>query len=211
MLPLDRRPVFEEGVRQVFLRWTALRLAVENEWGGASSAEKAQLLMGDVLEWFYRKKGRPGLPGARRGLHEGWRPPEHAVRGMLRRAPRCCPPRCPHSGVVVMRPCLMCPCVAVRLLLRPDHYADELEEELDDAISQDFNVQAEDGSPRQVGRRGVALGRGRVQGWVVPRVWGGGPAAGQVRRGGPHGCLFLWGQGAAKVQVEWWRRGSWAG
>ncbi len=31
-----------------------------------------------------------------------------------------------------------------------EHYADELEEELDDAILHDFNVEAEDGSPRQV-------------------------------------------------------------
>ena len=31
-----------------------------------------------------------------------------------------------------------------------EHYADELEELLDDAILYDFNVEAEDGSPRQV-------------------------------------------------------------
>ena len=30
-----------------------------------------------------------------------------------------------------------------------EHYADELEECLDDAILQDFNVEAEDGSPEQ--------------------------------------------------------------
>jgi len=30
-----------------------------------------------------------------------------------------------------------------------EHYADELEEVLDDAILHDFNVEAEDGSPRQ--------------------------------------------------------------
>jgi len=31
-----------------------------------------------------------------------------------------------------------------------EHYADELEEELDDALLQDFNVEAEDKSPAEV-------------------------------------------------------------
>ncbi len=53
----EHRPAFEEGVRQVFIRWTALCLAVENQWGGLRSKEKADGLMQEVLEWFYRKKG----------------------------------------------------------------------------------------------------------------------------------------------------------
>ncbi len=32
----------------------------------------------------------------------------------------------------------------------PEHYWDELEEELEDALLQDFNVEAEDGSPAEV-------------------------------------------------------------
>ena len=37
------------------------------------------------------------------------------------------------------------------LSVHAEHYADELEEVLDDTILHDFNVEAEDGSPRQVG------------------------------------------------------------
>ncbi|GFR41430.1 hypothetical protein Agub_g2118, partial [Astrephomene gubernaculifera] len=88
------RPLFEEGVRLVFSKWTALTLAVQNQWGGANSAEKAEVLFRDCLDWFYKKR---------------------------------------------------------------EHYADELEEELDDAILQDFNVEAEDGSPRLVAEALVKL------------------------------------------------------
>jgi Pre-rRNA-processing protein TSR2 len=48
---------FEEGVGLIFSQWTALVLAVENGWGGSQSATKADEMIEDVLEWFYRKKG----------------------------------------------------------------------------------------------------------------------------------------------------------
>ena len=51
------RPVFEEGVKLVLSRWTALCLAVENEWGGRSSREKADQLYTDILNWFYDNSG----------------------------------------------------------------------------------------------------------------------------------------------------------
>lgn len=57
ILKPEHRPAFEEGVRQIFMRWTALCLAIENEWGGASSREKGSQLVEEVTEWFYRKKG----------------------------------------------------------------------------------------------------------------------------------------------------------
>lgn len=41
----------------IFERWTALNLAVENEWGGQDSKQKAQALFAETLQWFYRKKG----------------------------------------------------------------------------------------------------------------------------------------------------------
>ncbi|GIL72313.1 hypothetical protein Vretimale_3990 [Volvox reticuliferus] len=94
MLPPQGRPLFEEGVRLIFSKWTALALAVENQWGGSKSAEKADLLLNDCLDWFYQKR---------------------------------------------------------------EHYVDELEENLDDAILQDFNVEAEDGSPHQVADACVKL------------------------------------------------------
>lgn len=45
---------------------------------------------------------------------------------------------------VRIQPCSLLRCCA-------EHYPDELAECLDDAILQDFNVEAEDGSPDQVG------------------------------------------------------------
>lgn len=57
-LPPQNRPLFEEGARLLFAKWTALQLAVANQWGGTNSAEKAELLLRDCLEWFYRKRGK---------------------------------------------------------------------------------------------------------------------------------------------------------
>lgn len=48
---------FEEGVGLLFSAWTALVLAVENEWGGPDSSDKANFLIDDIIQWFYRKKG----------------------------------------------------------------------------------------------------------------------------------------------------------
>ena len=45
----EHRPAFEEGVRQLFMRWTALCLAMENQWGGHGSADKGAALMQEVL------------------------------------------------------------------------------------------------------------------------------------------------------------------
>lgn len=35
----------------------ALRLAVEHEWGGRDSQQKADELIDDVLHWFTNKRG----------------------------------------------------------------------------------------------------------------------------------------------------------
>ena len=51
------RPIFEEGVLLVFKRWTALCLALDGQWGGNSSADKAQIIYEETLDWFYKKKG----------------------------------------------------------------------------------------------------------------------------------------------------------
>jgi pre-rRNA-processing protein TSR2 len=57
-MPPQNKPRFEEGVNLLFLRWTALQLAVENGWGGGSSKEKSQQLLEDVIQWFYTSKGQ---------------------------------------------------------------------------------------------------------------------------------------------------------
>lgn len=117
MLPVQARPLFEEGVRHLFARWTALCLAIENQWGGATSAQKGEWLLQESVQWFYRNKGARTLVHARRSDRR------HFKRDH---------------------------CAAA------EHYADDLEEELEDALLQDFNVEAEDGSPAE-----VSLGGGR--------------------------------------------------
>ena len=61
-LPQSVRPAFEEGVSLICSRWTALGLAVENEWGGRNSRQKADELIADAIDWFYTKKGAPPTP-----------------------------------------------------------------------------------------------------------------------------------------------------
>jgi pre-rRNA-processing protein TSR2 len=50
--------MFASGVHSCFLRWTALQLAIENEWGGRNSSQKASQLENDVLAWFVHSKVR---------------------------------------------------------------------------------------------------------------------------------------------------------
>ncbi|XP_061996055.1 pre-rRNA-processing protein TSR2-like [Rosa rugosa] len=42
---------FQEGVGLVLSRWSALQLAVENEWGGRESRLKAEQLVSDIVSW----------------------------------------------------------------------------------------------------------------------------------------------------------------
>jgi hypothetical protein len=46
---------FDAAVRGVLLRWTALRLAVENGWAGDESDAHAAELEQSILAWFYAK------------------------------------------------------------------------------------------------------------------------------------------------------------
>ncbi|XP_066324483.1 pre-rRNA-processing protein TSR2-like [Miscanthus floridulus] len=46
-----------EAIRLVFGRWTALQMAVENQWGGRDSRAKADQFGESVLFWFCRTKG----------------------------------------------------------------------------------------------------------------------------------------------------------
>jgi pre-rRNA-processing protein TSR2 len=49
--------VFQEGIGLVLSRWSALRTAVENEWGGPHSHGKAQQLAADIFSWFTQFNG----------------------------------------------------------------------------------------------------------------------------------------------------------
>ncbi len=83
IMPAQHRPAFEEGAKILFRKWTALSLAVENEWGGAFSKDKAQYFLEDTIEWFYKRKGATGI--TRIGAHTAyqgrpaWRSYEVAV------------------------------------------------------------------------------------------------------------------------------------
>ena len=45
-----------KGVRLVFARWTALQLAIANQWGGPDSDEKARVLVDKVVTWLHTTK-----------------------------------------------------------------------------------------------------------------------------------------------------------
>ncbi|KAJ7298131.1 hypothetical protein O6H91_Y580600 [Diphasiastrum complanatum] len=47
---------FTEGVKRCLGRWTALQLAVENEWGGPRSMAKAHQLHSDVVSWMAQSR-----------------------------------------------------------------------------------------------------------------------------------------------------------
>ncbi|GAV69874.1 WGG domain-containing protein [Cephalotus follicularis] len=48
--------VFQEGIALTLSRWSALQLAVENEWGGRDSRRIPQLLASDIFSWFTHSK-----------------------------------------------------------------------------------------------------------------------------------------------------------
>jgi hypothetical protein len=88
--------------------------------------------MQDAAIWFYRSKGE---------------------RAQLLVVPSficcCCMTQLSCSGMLGGQRCLH----SVQLCevsCRAEHYADELEEMLDEAMQHDFNVDAEDGSPSEV-------------------------------------------------------------
>jgi hypothetical protein len=57
------RAAFEEGARLLFQRWTALNLAVENQWAGPGTAATANWLLQEAINWCYNTKGEAGLGG----------------------------------------------------------------------------------------------------------------------------------------------------
>ncbi|KAI7855861.1 Pre-rRNA-processing protein TSR2-domain-containing protein [Circinella umbellata] len=46
------RIAFEEGVSYIFKSWTALNLAVEQDWGGVESAEKRDWMISVIVDYF---------------------------------------------------------------------------------------------------------------------------------------------------------------
>ncbi|GJN26700.1 hypothetical protein PR202_gb14652 [Eleusine coracana subsp. coracana] len=52
----EARAVLGEAIRLVFSRWTALQVAVEDQWGGRDSRAKADQFGESILSWFCRSK-----------------------------------------------------------------------------------------------------------------------------------------------------------
>ncbi|KAI8388675.1 Pre-rRNA-processing protein TSR2-domain-containing protein [Radiomyces spectabilis] len=55
--PQANKAAFEEGVKYIIESWTALRLAVEQDWGGVDSAEKRDWMI-DVIVDYFGKNGK---------------------------------------------------------------------------------------------------------------------------------------------------------
>lgn len=46
-----------EGIDLLLGRWSALQMAIQNEWGGRDTRQKAQQLGVDVYNWLIRPAG----------------------------------------------------------------------------------------------------------------------------------------------------------
>ncbi|OMO96434.1 Pre-rRNA-processing protein TSR2 [Corchorus olitorius] len=55
-LTAESAPIFQEGIGLILSRWSALTIAVENEWGGRKSRAKADLLWSDIFSFFTDSK-----------------------------------------------------------------------------------------------------------------------------------------------------------
>ncbi|KAI6692559.1 hypothetical protein NL676_020269 [Syzygium grande] len=55
-LPEQAAPVFREGVALTLARWSALQMAVDNEWGGRGSRQRADELARDIVAWYTQSK-----------------------------------------------------------------------------------------------------------------------------------------------------------
>lgn len=54
----ESAPLFSEGISLVLSRWSALQMAIENEWGGRGSRALAEQLGSDIFSWFTQSKGK---------------------------------------------------------------------------------------------------------------------------------------------------------
>lgn len=52
----ESAPLFSEGISLVLSRWSALQMAIENEWGGRGSRALAEQLGSDIFAWFTQSK-----------------------------------------------------------------------------------------------------------------------------------------------------------
>ncbi|KAL5702274.1 hypothetical protein ACHQM5_027509 [Ranunculus cassubicifolius] len=53
----ESHSILAEGISLALLRWNALQMAIQNEWGGRDSLEKSEKLADDLFSWFSQPKG----------------------------------------------------------------------------------------------------------------------------------------------------------
>ncbi|XXG77163.1 hypothetical protein AAC387_Pa08g1370 [Persea americana] len=56
-LSTESLSALSEGISLLLSRWTALQMAVQNEWGGRDSLQKSTQLSSDIFNWFSQSKG----------------------------------------------------------------------------------------------------------------------------------------------------------
>lgn len=56
-LPEQAAPIFREGVTLTLSRWSALQMAVDNEWGGRNSRQRADELVHEIFTWYTQSQG----------------------------------------------------------------------------------------------------------------------------------------------------------
>jgi len=54
--PHPNQVAFREGVQYLFHSWTALKLAVDGEWGGHDSAAKRDWFVDTIVDYFGERK-----------------------------------------------------------------------------------------------------------------------------------------------------------
>lgn len=57
MLTVEAVKQFQEGIDLLLSRWTALQMAVQNQWGGPHSHLRARQIIVDIFSLFTQSKG----------------------------------------------------------------------------------------------------------------------------------------------------------
>uniref|UniRef100_A0A1J3EEF9 Pre-rRNA-processing protein TSR2-like protein n=1 Tax=Noccaea caerulescens TaxID=107243 RepID=A0A1J3EEF9_NOCCA len=74
VLTAEEEAILNEGIGLILSRWTAMRAAVDNGWGGRDSQEKAMRTVSNVVDYFTQSKDPTDFDGLadilESGLHE---------------------------------------------------------------------------------------------------------------------------------------------
>ena len=71
-MPEEHAGAFKEGLAGLLNRWTALQLAITNEWGGAESVQKGEAMREELEDWFLRRRGASTRRTSRSSSSRSW-------------------------------------------------------------------------------------------------------------------------------------------